>query len=949
VAGRIRDSDIALVRERSPIADIISARVTLRSAGGGSLKGLCPFHDEKTPSFNVNPSRGFFHCLAGETRVMTWDGVKPIRELAGGTHRILGVRGDWIDAPFRSFGVQRLWRLTLTRNRQRKEIYATDEHRWFVRSGKTLSSRREVLTKDLKPGARMAYTYPRSRIRRTTPSPFGIPHGITFGDGTRSGTGSMALLAGEKDAQLRKWFPNSFVSQRADADAVLVHHLPRFFKSLPPIDESVSYLYGWLAGYFAADGCVAADGTVILNSADRDNLEFVRLLCTRLGIATYGITEQLRVGIATDEPSSLYRLHFVNTDLTAEFFLIERHRERFLAHQKAYSRLGWVVESVEESDRVEEVFCATVDDGHAFVLEDNILTGNCFGCAEGGDVISFVMKTEMLPFHDAVEWLASRAGVQLTYEEGGPAPVRQTGQRQRLVAANKAALEFYVEQLRSPDARIAREFLAQRGFDAAAAGDYGCGFAPVGWDPLTKHLRKQGFSSEELVAAGLAKEARSGSLIDRFRRRLIWPIKDLTGDIIGFGARRLFEDDDGPKYLNTPETTIYKKSQVLYGLDVAKRDIAKDHRAVVVEGYTDVMACHLAGIKTAVATCGTAFGAEHIGVLRRLLMDQDEFRGEVIFTFDGDEAGQKAALKAFEDDQRFVAQTFIAVSPGGMDPCELRLAHGDAAVRDLVHRREPLIAFALRSVLQRYDLNTAEGRVAALRAAAPLVARIKDRALRPEYARKLAGDLGMETEPVLRAVADATAGHAGDRGGARRSGPQPAGGAPEDARREQAVRRPAADDRALFAEREALKLGVQQPVLAGPLFDAVDDTAYTHAVYQTVRRAIDAAGGAVAGTSGPEWVEKVMQGCDDLLGRATVSELAVEPLYSPGEPDPRYVTMVLARLQQLASTRQIVQVKSRLQRINPVEQPDEHARLFGELVALEAHNRGLREQASGGL
>ena len=272
--------------------------------------------------------------------------------------------------------------------------------------------------------------------------------------------------------------------------------------------------------------------------------------------------------------------------------------------------------------------------------------------------------------------MAGLAGRRAAHVRGGRAGA---GSPDRVSASGSSrrtsrAAEFYAEQLRTPDARIAREFLAQRGFDAAAAGAYGCGFAPVGWDPLTKHLRKQGFTSEELVAAGLAKEARSGSLIDRFRRRLLWPIRDLSGDVIGFGARRLFDDDDGPKYLNTPETAIYKKSQVLYGLDLAKRDIAKDHRAVVVEGYTDVMACHLAGVTTAVATCGTAFGSEHIGVLRRLLMDQDEFRGEVIFTFDGDEAGQKAALKAFEDDQRFVAQTFIAVSPGGMDPCELRLA-----------------------------------------------------------------------------------------------------------------------------------------------------------------------------------------------------------------------------------------------------------------------------------
>jgi DNA primase len=583
---------------------------------------------------------------------------------------------------------------------------------------------------------------------------------------------------------------------------------------------------------------------------------------------------------------------------------------------------------------------------------------HCFGCGVGGDVIDFVQKSEMLGFAEAVEYLAARAGIQLTYEQGGTAPVRQSGQRQRLIAAHAAAAEFYQEQLRTPDARPAREFLAQRGFDAAAAATYGCGFAPGGWDVMTKHLRRQGFTGEELVAAGLAKEARSGSLIDRFRRRLLWPIKDLAGDTIGFGARRLFDDDDGPKYLNTPETAIYKKSQVLYGLDIAKRDIAKQHRAVVVEGYTDVMACHLAGVATAVATCGTAFGGEHIGVLRRLLMDQDEFRGEVIFTFDGDEAGQKAALKAFEDDQRFVAQTFIAVSPGGMDPCELRLAHGDAAVRDLVARREPLIAFALRSTLKRYDLDTAEGRVAALRTAAPLVARIKDRALRPEYARKLAGDLGMEMEPVMRAVASAGGAPVARGNGARPRGdggtsasggsgaPPQQGGPPAQ---ERSTVRPDPDNPALQVEREALKLVMQNPVLAGPLFDAVDETAYTHPVYRAVRAAVAAAGGTAAGTSGPEWVEKVTQGCDDLVARAAVSELAVESLRSSEEPDPRYITMVLARLQELAAVRQIVELKSRLQRINPVEQPDDHARLFGELVALEQHKRGLREQAIGGL
>ncbi|TNH21105.1 DNA primase, partial [Micromonospora orduensis] len=379
----------------------------------------------------------------------------------------------------------------------------------------------------------------------------------------------------------------------------------------------------------------------------------------------------------------------------------------------------------------------------------------CFGCGAGGDAIKFLMDAEHLSFVESVERLAGRVGIQLRYVEddrGAPRPRPQQGQRQRLVAAHAAAVEFYRAQLSTAGARPAREFLAQRGFDRAAAERYGCGFAPEGWDPLTKHLRQQGFTHQELVTAGLSRESRSGTLIDRFRRRLLWPIRDLTGDVIGFGARKLFDDDDGPKYLNTPETPIYKKSHVLYGIDQAKREIAKQGRAVIVEGYTDVMACHLAGVTTAVATCGTAFGADHIGVLRRLLLDTDSVAGEIIFTFDGDAAGQKAALRAFSDDQRFVGRTFIAVSPDNMDPCELRLAKGDLAVRDLVARREPLVDFALRHELSRFDLDTVDGRVEAMRRAAPLVAQLKDREKRPEYVRKLAMDLGMEIEPVQRAV-----------------------------------------------------------------------------------------------------------------------------------------------------------------------------------------------------
>ncbi|MEO3744841.1 DNA primase [Plantactinospora sp. B5E13] len=567
----------------------------------------------------------------------------------------------------------------------------------------------------------------------------------------------------------------------------------------------------------------------------------------------------------------------------------------------------------------------------------------CHGCGAGGDAIKFLMDAEHLSFIESVERLADRANIQLRYLEAGPVPVRpQQGQRQRLVAAHAAAAEFYADQLGTAGARPAREFLAQRGFDRTAAQTYGCGFAPDAWDALTKHLRQKGFTAQEMITAGLARQARSGSLIDRFRRRLLWPIKDLTGDVIGFGARKLFDDDDGPKYLNTPETPIYKKSHVLYGISQAKREIARQGRAVIVEGYTDVMACHLAGVPTAVATCGTAFGADHIGVLRRLLMDTDAVAGEIIFTFDGDAAGQKAALRAFEEDQRFVGRTFIAVSPDNMDPCDLRLAKGDLAVRDLVARREPLVDFALRQVLNRYDLDTVDGRVEAMRRAAPLVAKLKDREKRPEYVRKLAGDLGMEIEPVQRAVRNA-------ENELRNAPAAPARGDRPGPPARPAAPAPVVDNPQVMVEREALKLALQVPVLAGPMFDALAPEVYQHPVHQVVRAAVETAGGAAAATGGAVWIEAVRDACADLAAVALVSELAVEPLRIDTEPDPRYVSITLARLEWGAVTARIRDLKSKVQRINPAANKDEYFALFGELLSLEQHARALREQAMGGL
>ncbi|WP_446737362.1 DNA primase [Rathayibacter sp. VKM Ac-2630] len=378
---------------------------------------------------------------------------------------------------------------------------------------------------------------------------------------------------------------------------------------------------------------------------------------------------------------------------------------------------------------------------------------HCFGCQESGDVYSFIMKMDHTSFSETVERLAARVGIVLQYEEGGgQAP--ETGGRVRLLEANRAAEEYFREQLATPGADVGRRFLGERGFDRAAADRFGVGFAPDGWDGLTTALKRRGFSETELTAAGLVSSSNRGGVYDRFRGRLVWPIRDVTGQTVGFGARRLLEEDKGPKYLNTPETPVYHKSQVLYGLDLAKRDISRGHQVVVVEGYTDVMACHLAGVTTAVATCGTSFGVDHIKVLRRVLGD-DSGVGEVVFTFDPDAAGQKAAMRAFQEEHRFAAQTFVAVAPEGLDPCDLRLNRGDDAVRRLIDDKKPMFEFVIRQLLSRYDLETVEGRIAALRAAAPVVAEIRDPALRPGYSRELARMLGLDMSEVNSAVRSA--------------------------------------------------------------------------------------------------------------------------------------------------------------------------------------------------
>jgi DNA primase len=555
---------------------------------------------------------------------------------------------------------------------------------------------------------------------------------------------------------------------------------------------------------------------------------------------------------------------------------------------------------------------------------------HCFGCQTGGDVIAFLMKIDHLTFTETIERLADRIGYTLRYEESGSAPSGPSVNRSRLVAANALAATFFQEQLNtSPDAAHGRDLLTKRGFDKNACQTFGVGYAPDSWDSLTKYLRAAGYTIEELELAGLSKMGERGP-IDKFRNRLTWPIRDISGDVVGFGARKLAsdEEDQGPKYLNTSETPIYKKSQVLYGLDMAKKEIAKKRQVVIVEGYTDVMAAHLAGITTAVATCGTAFGAEHIRIIRRLLMDDDAFRGEVIFTFDGDAAGQKAAMRAFSEDQKFVTQTFVAVEPDGLDPCDLRQIKGDLALRDLIAKRVPLFEFAIRTELKLHNLTTAEGRVNALNATAPLVAQIRDKSLRPEYSRLLAGWLGIEVEIVTSAVSQ----------GARRSAPAAAAATEAEGDQVDQSWRPHPQEPRLLLEREVLKARLQMPDLV-TTWSEIEEAAFTHPAYLEMKRVID------AHASSTIQIDEI----SDERMKTIFTELTVEPIRSDGEVSARYIESIVARLREVGISRAIADLKSNLQRLNPVENPDEYNAAFASLVALETTRRGLHDLAIGSL
>ncbi|MCE1179531.1 MAG: DNA primase [Micrococcales bacterium] len=595
----------------------------------------------------------------------------------------------------------------------------------------------------------------------------------------------------------------------------------------------------------------------------------------------------------------------------------------------------------------------------SFTVRNAVGAYHCFGCGEGGDVISFVQKVEHLTFSESVERLAQKLGMELRYEDGGSRPREEgLGRRARLLEAHRVAQEFYADALINlRDARAARDFLRERGFDRAAAERFGIGYAPRGGEDLSRHLRGKGFSDDELTLGGLSGRGSRG-LYDRFRGRLVWPIHDITGDTIGFGARRLYDDDRiVAKYLNTSETPIYKKSTVLYGLDQAKKAIAKDRRAVVVEGYTDVMAAHLSGVEGSVATCGTAFGVDHIKVLRRIMRDEAELApARVVFTFDGDAAGQKAAMKAFAEDQRWASQSYVAVAADGMDPCDLRLAKGDEAVRHLVDDAVPMFEFAVRTTIARFDLSTAEGRVQAMRAAAPIVQGIRDSSLRPEYTRAVAGWLGVEVEQVASEVARAGRMATRSARGEERHAPVDTDAVPEPTPQEGRAVMPTPDvrDPLVFTERQLLQLILQFPTMfSGAVLDTIPDGSFAAPAHAAVFAGIRAVGRPAPDESLAGWSARVTEATPTvvhpLLAELSVATLPLRIDSSTGMPRRQDAELILAKVRETELTRRVADAMSALRRISndPSADPQEIRSMSTDLQSLQRELATLRAGGEG--
>ena len=555
---------------------------------------------------------------------------------------------------------------------------------------------------------------------------------------------------------------------------------------------------------------------------------------------------------------------------------------------------------------------------------------HCFGCGAGGDVYKFLQEMESLSFYEAVENLAGKVGYTLTYEAGAKGP--DQGQKSRIYEANAAAAKYFQDQLMTDPAIPGRDFLKSRGFDKAAAEMFGVGFAPKGWNNLTDHLKSIGFTEEELITASLSSKGERG-LYDKFRGRLIWPIRDTSNQVIGFGARKLFDDDQGPKYLNTSETPVYHKSAVLYGIDLAKKEISKSQKVVVVEGYTDVMACHLAGVTTAVATCGTAFGDEHIRILNRMLSANVDNPAEVIFTFDPDEAGQKAAMRAFADADKFHANSFIAVGPDGLDPSDLRVQKGDEAVTLMIENKKPIYEFAIKQKMKNFNLDSVEGRVGAARASASVIATIRDSALRSVYIRELANWVNLDLSEVSALVDRAIKEKVVSAVAPLRQDSIP------EAPVETAFQAPDLKDPAVRFERQLLEVLVQQPTMvAAEDLMQLSSGDFLAGAHGAIAKAIYS---ALEHRSDTNWLPRIAEALEPVLHSALRSLAATElPARNEQELE-RYVAGVVNAGFIALLTRQKLSMQAVLRQLDPAETA-QIEQLQRELISVEERRRKLQ-------
>lgn len=538
---------------------------------------------------------------------------------------------------------------------------------------------------------------------------------------------------------------------------------------------------------------------------------------------------------------------------------------------------------------------------------------HCFGCGAGGDVYTLVTRLESVNFGEAVERLARRVGVELQYEAMSSSDRASLKRRLRLVDAHREAIAYFHEHLkRAPEAAAARTYLTgARAFSTEVLEAFEVGASPVARAGLSKHLATKGFTQDEVVAAGLARKDDDGSVRDWFRGRVMFPIRDVTGDPIAFGARRMDvegKEGDGPKYLNSAESPIYNKSRVLYALDRAKAQIVKGGRALVVEGYTDVIALHAAGIGEAVATCGTALGIEHLRTLAR-------FTRDVVLSLDADEAGARSADKTYgdliTDAQTLGLSLTVVTMPEGSDPADTVRAGGAEAFRARIDEAVPLIEFVLKREIARFPLRDPEGRARALTAGLRLLARTESAVVRREYARFLGEWVGVDPAVVHVEL---------DR--AMRTGTAPRATTAVLTRSSAQARR----------EREAIKLTLQHPHLAKPYIDDVGVEAFSvptlRALWAVFREGRD-----------PESL-------DDPDARADFTALSVgEPA---GDPDERFAAAIFAGLRAGVLSRDIELKKARLQKMNPLDEPEAYDAAFAELIRIEGVKRTLEEEMTDG-